>query len=137
MDDLRSLLIEHEGLKLFPYTDTVGKTTIGVGRNLTDRGISHNEAMTMMNNDIGMCINQLEHFSWYTAMDKVRQEVLVELCFNIGLPDLLKFKTMISFLIEKDWELAADAMLASKWRQDVGVIRSSNMAKRLVTGSYA
>ncbi len=137
MDDLRSLLIEHEANKLFPYVDPVGKITIGVGRNLTDRGITNVTSMQMLEEDIALCKMQLEHFSWYTSMDKVRQEVLIELCFNIGFHDLLQFKTMISFLQEKDWELAADAMLASKWRQDVGVIRSSNMAKRLVTGSYS
>ena len=30
----------NEGLRSKPYVDTVGKVTIGVGRNLTDRGLS-------------------------------------------------------------------------------------------------
>src|SRR4051812_27390106 len=38
-DALVNQLIIDEGLKLSPYTDTVGKLTIGVGRNLTDVGI--------------------------------------------------------------------------------------------------
>jgi Phage-related lysozyme (muraminidase) len=41
---LEDQLIDHEGLKLEPYECTAGKLTIGVGRNLEDRGISVDEA---------------------------------------------------------------------------------------------
>ena len=47
-DKLLSDLVRDEGLRLRPYADTVGKTTIGVGRNLTDVGISHDEALALL-----------------------------------------------------------------------------------------
>lgn len=49
---LKDMLIRHEGLKLKPYRDTVGKLTIGAGRNLNDLGISEREAMFLLDNDI-------------------------------------------------------------------------------------
>ena len=49
---LRSQLERHEGLRLKPYRDTVGKLTVGYGRNLEDVGISRDEADFMLDNDI-------------------------------------------------------------------------------------
>ena len=43
---LMSMLKRHEGFRAFPYLDTVGKLTIGYGRNLSDVGISIEEAVT-------------------------------------------------------------------------------------------
>ena len=40
---LHALLEGHEGRRAFPYRDSVGKLTIGVGRNLSDRGLSEGE----------------------------------------------------------------------------------------------
>ena len=48
----RAELIADEGLRLKPYTDTVGKITIGIGRNLTDVGISKEEAYALCDTDI-------------------------------------------------------------------------------------
>ena len=49
---LKDMLIRHEGLKLKPYLCTAGKLTIGVGRNIQDRGITYQEAMMLLENDI-------------------------------------------------------------------------------------
>lgn len=136
MDEFMSLLIEHEGLKKMPYTDTVGKLTIGIGRNLTDRGISVQEAIHLCENDIRESRMELGHYDWFNEMDKVRKDVLVELHFNIGLSRLLKFENMIEALKKKRYGDAAAHMLDSRWRQQVGDKRSGNMAKRLATGKY-
>jgi lysozyme len=139
MDDLSALrarIIEHEGLKLFPYKDTVGKWTIGVGRNLSDRGISHDEAMYLLNNDIQESIQELKHYDWFNNLDEVRQGVLIELHFNIGLTSLLKFKNMIACLEKKYYLNAAKALENSLWSRQVGKIRSEDMADRLISGSY-
>lgn len=137
MDDkLISLIKLHEGIKLLPYIDTVGKTTIGVGRNLTDIGISNDEAMMLLNNDINKAEIELAHFTWFTQLDTVRQGVLIELCFNIGLTSLLKFTQTIQAIESKDYNSAAMHLLNSKWASQVGTGRSENMANRLKTGSY-
>jgi lysozyme len=137
MDELIKLIKEHEGLRNFPYIDTVGKSTIGFGRNLTDVGISNDEAMFLLNNDINKAEIQLSHFTWFTQLDTIRQEVFIELCFNIGLTSLLKFTQTIQAIQIKDYNAAAMHLLNSKWASQVSKERSSNMAKRLKTGSYA
>ena len=43
-ESLTETLIRHEVLRLRPYTDSVGKLTIGVARNLDNLGISREEA---------------------------------------------------------------------------------------------
>lgn len=139
MDDLSALrarIIEHEGLKLFPYKDTLDKWTIGVGRNLSDRGISHDEAMYLLNNDIQESAQELKHYDWFNNLDEVRQGVLIELHFNIGLTSLLKFKNMIACLEKKYYLNAAKALENSLWARQVGKIRSEDMADRLISGSY-
>jgi lysozyme len=63
VDALTADLIRDEGLKLKPYTDTVGKLTIGIGRNLTDRGISRQEALVLARNDVDAAAAELDRFA--------------------------------------------------------------------------
>lgn len=132
--ELKKYLIEHEGLRLKPYVDTVGKTTIGVGRNLTDNGITEDEAMLLLEHDIAGARGSLRHFGWFNDLDYVRQDVLAELVFNIGYPRFLTFKKMIAALEDGDYTLAAYELLDSKWALQVGSNRSNNMHMRLRDG---
>lgn len=53
--DIPTLLAElsrDEGRRLKSYLDTVGKTTIGVGCNLTDVGIAESECDLLLENDV-------------------------------------------------------------------------------------
>ena len=45
MKAIERQLIEHEGLEQKVYRCTAGKLTIGVGRNLEDKGITEEEAL--------------------------------------------------------------------------------------------
>lgn len=137
MDQLEVLIIEHEGLRLRPYRDTVGKLTIGVGRNLDDVGISKDEALFLLENDLTNCKAQLAKYSWYLNLDTVRQGVLIELTFNIGISRVLLFKNMIESLKTSDYLNASKHLLDSLWAKQVGSNRSNNMAARLATGQYS
>src|SRR3990167_270296 len=81
---LSDQLIRHEGLRLKLYSDSLGVPTIGVGRNLRDKGISHAEAMLLLENDLDEVLVDLQTFPWWAALDPVRQRVLVDLRFNLG-----------------------------------------------------
>lgn len=137
MDDLISCIKRAEGLRLFPYKDTANKTTIGWGRNLTDKGISFAEASQLLDNDINDCKLQLLHFDWYNQLDLVRQEVLIELCFNMGISKLLTFTTMISLISQGKYKEAASDLLNTLWAKQVGETRSLNISQRLATGAYS
>ena len=64
VDLLVEQIKKHEGLELKPYTDTVGKTTIGIGRNLDDVGITEREAEFLLMNDIGRANDEAKKFDW-------------------------------------------------------------------------
>jgi lysozyme len=117
----------HEGVRLKPYTDTVGKLTIGVGRNLDDKGITQEEAEYLLSNDISAAwlslVSRLECFS---RLDTVRQAVLLDMAVNLGTDGLLRFRKTLVCVAGGKYEEAADEMLNSKWAEQVGA-----RAKRL------
>jgi len=118
-DHLKDWIIKHEGIKLYPYSCPAGKTTIGVGRNLTDVGLTTEEALYLLDNDIDRCRHSLLAYPWFTRQPEVIQNCLINMCFNLGIAGLLKFKNMIKALQEHDYEAAAHHALDSRWARQV------------------
>lgn len=120
----RQLLLQqlqrHEGYSSTPYPDTVGKITIGWGRNLDDRGISEDEAGFMLDNDIDLVEAELERMPLYLNMGSIRQVVMANMAYNMGMPTLLTFSRMLGAMAARDWDRAAAEMLDSKWARQVG-----------------
>jgi lysozyme len=109
-------LVDHEGIRLFPYVDTKGKTTIGVGRNLTDRGISTSEAHHLCWNDIDIAERALDRNArWWRTLPEIQQRVLAEMCFQLGWTRLAKFEKFLAALQHGDDEAASAEMLDSLW----------------------
>jgi lysozyme len=107
-------------MKLHPYADSVGKLTIGVGRNLSDRGISEIEALYLLDDDMAYFYGKLLHFlPWFSKLDENRQIALCDFCFNVGVQGFLNFHETIAALEAGDYEKAAEHMLASKWAEQV------------------
>src|SRR6266436_5828141 len=95
LSKIQQLLILHEGSKLKPYVDSEGKITIGVGRNLTDEGISSEESLLLFRNDVTETVKELDsHIKWWRTLDEVRMLVMIDMCFNLGIGSLLKFTNM-------------------------------------------
>tara|TARA_R110000803_G_scaffold138974_1_gene205652 strand:+ start:2155 stop:2550 length:396 start_codon:yes stop_codon:yes gene_type:complete len=114
-------LVKHEGLRLKPYTDTVGKLTIGVGRNLTDNGVSELEAEGMCIRDMSDVDNDLDrNIAWWREMTPKRQMVFVDMCFNLGWPRFSRFRLTLASAADGDYAVAADEMLDSRWARQVG-----------------
>lgn len=133
--DLATQLIRDEGTRNFPYTDTVGKLTIGVGRNLTDMGITNAEVYVLLNNDIQRVMNALGAYPWFQGLDPVRQAALGNIAFNIGVAGLLHFPSMLHCVAVADWQGAHDQALASVWATQVGA-RAQRIAQQLLTGEW-
>lgn len=130
----KKLLLRHEGIKLKPYYDTTGHLTIGIGRNLTDNGISESEAMHLLANDIVSHYRELsDTYAWFNHLDDVRQLALLSMHFNLGQKKFAGFKNMIAALAEKRYADAANAALHSKWARQVGN-RAIEIAQMLRTG---
>ena len=134
MNYLIDMIKQHEGLRLKPYHCTAGKLTVGYGRNLEDRGITNDEAEYMLRNDIELCYQELDCFSWFRDLDQPRQYALVDLCFNMGLPSLLTFRKALAAMAEGLYDKAADEFLDSKWAKQVGESRSTKITEIIRTG---
>lgn len=133
---ITSQLEKHEGLQLKIYFCTKGKSTIGIGRNLDDRGISEDEARYMLNNDIVDMNNKLSScLPFYDALDDARQEVLINMAFNLGVHGLLKFKKTLQFIEDGEYEKASVEMLDSKWSTEVHN-RANELSQIMKGGTY-
>lgn len=128
--DLKDDLIRDEGLKLHPYLDSVGKMTIGVGRNLDDVGITKDEAMMLLSADIeGIEADIRRNLDWYDSLPANAQRGLINMGFNLGWPRLSKFQKMLDALCKENWDCAADEALNSRWAAQVGdrAVRIANL----------
>lgn len=134
INQIISDLERDEGVRLKPYLDTVGKTTIGIGRNLTDNGITAAEAKVLLQNDLFRVANELDRVApWWREMSQVRQNALVNMAFNLGLPRLLTFKKMMVALENGNFEIAWAEAMGSKWAAQVGE-RANRIADSFIKG---
>jgi len=131
---LTETLVKHEGFKQFPYHDTVGKLTIGIGRNLEDVGISQSEARILLSQDIQAAVEGArKKFWWFDSLDDVRQEVIINMIFNLGLTGFGEFKKTIGYIQEGKFDQAAAEMLNSVWADQVGG-RAQELAQMMASG---
>ena len=133
---LEALLRRHEGERLKPYLDTTGHWTIGVGRNLTDVGITADESAVLLRNDVARTrLAVCRAWPWVEQLDPVRQAVVLDMAFNLGVGGLKQFKRTLALLQKGRWEAAADAMLDSLWAQQVGA-RAQRLAQMVRTMNW-
>jgi lysozyme len=133
---LRTLLIRHESYKLLPYLDTASppNITIGIGRNLSGRGVLPVEIDMMFDHDVDHFFNFLsEKFDWFNKLNEARQCALVDMCF-MGTKSFLEFKEMISCFEKSDFEGAAKEIENSHYETEVHQ-RAHDLADIIRNGS--
>jgi len=150
-------LIKHEGLKLQVYQDTLGIDTIGIGRNLEDRGITKQEldeldipsidhvyeygiteadAVYLATNDVQIVEEELVRaHPCVDRLDSVRQLIVMDMAFNLGVPRLCKFKKMWAAIHEEQYDVAAKEMLDSRWARQVKG-RATKLANAMHNGEF-
>lgn len=106
--------------RYFIYTDTVGKFTACIGRNITDKGFSEDECRLMLSNDIKETIAWLSKYSFWSYTSENRKAALISMGFNLGPSRFSEFKNMIAALNKRDYATAAKEGLESQWRKQVG-----------------
>ena len=134
IDIAKEQLKVDEGFRTHPYRDTVGKLTIGVGRNLDDVGLRGDEVELMLGNDVAdadAIAKQL--FDNFGDLTEPRKAVLVNMAFNLGLKKLAAFAMLRSAISSGQWEQAADDMLESMWSKQVGQ-RAIRLAEQMRRG---
>ncbi len=155
-DRLVEQLVRHEGIRLKVYKDSLGIDTIGVGRNIEDRGFSEFELNTLgktleeiyeegiteedayflLKIDINIITNELFKVKPITKLiDSIRQLVLIDMAFNMGVPRLCNFINMWAALEQYDYNIAAKEMLDSRWAKQVKT-RATRLAHSMRHGIY-
>lgn len=125
--DLYEQLRRDEGVMREMYVDAKGWLSIGVGHNLRQRPLSDRAIQVILEDDVRDTTEGLmAAHPWVGALSEVRQEVLINMAFNMGLGGLNSFKRMLVAVQNGQWKKAADEILDSNYAKQVG-----DRAKRL------
>tara|TARA_R100000388_G_scaffold65902_1_gene47874 strand:- start:649 stop:1074 length:426 start_codon:yes stop_codon:yes gene_type:complete len=138
MSKLIEQLKRHEGVRTHAYQCTANMTTVGVGRNIDEDGglgLSIDEIEFLLENDIRRCKQELITLPWFSQIDSVRQDALINMCFNLGMTRLLGFKNALTAMSVGDYDTAADEFMDSRWAKQVGR-RAEEVCTMIRTGSY-
>lgn len=140
-DKLIEQIKRHEGTvkkgsRHMPYKCPAGKLTIGYGRNIDDNGISEGEAMALLRADIQSAEQELvAAFPWAKDLDDARKDVLINMCFNMGINKLKGFKNTLSYAEAGKYDKAADEMINSAWYKQTGN-RAVELVAQMRSGQY-
>jgi lysozyme len=140
---IAELIKRHEGTgpyragRFFPYSDGLGKITIGWGHNLSDRGLPEGIVEALLAADLETAIADARAIfgDAYAEAAPARQAALVDMAFNLGRRRLSRFKKMIAAVLADDWTRAANEALDSNWAHQVGA-RAAEDAVLLRDGDF-
>lgn len=120
----------HEDTIPHAYQDSLGYWTIGVGHLIDKRKggkLPPEIVEALYDYDYNEKFYALSRrLPWFTRLSEVRQAVLVDMAFNLGVQGLMGFTKTLTHLEAGEYQLAAKEMLKSEWRSQVG-----NRARRL------
>jgi lysozyme len=100
---------------------------------LKKRGITKDEALFLLREDIADAEKDLQHFDWFPRLDPVRRKVVIDMRYNLGPTRFRQFKRMIAALAAGDYKQAADEMVDSAWYHQVGT-RARRLVEMMRTG---
>ena len=116
LERLITSIKNHEGYRARSYKDTEGYDTIGYGFAVKDlvlqQDISHHILERKVSELIVDCFNS---FPWLAKSPAKAQEVIIEMCYQMGVAGVSKFVKAIAHLKRGNWEEAAEEMLDSRW----------------------
>lgn len=146
LDKLRAELTLEEGARLAAYRDSEGILTVGIGHNCIARPvegvsapgdtITQETSDALFTADCDDAIKQLdEALPWWAQLDDVRQNVLLDMAFNIGIRRLQEFHHMLDAAESGDYLEAARQMANSKWAAQVGS-RARRLEAMMSTGEW-
>ena len=136
--DAKSMIKRHEGFRRYAYKDTRGVLTIGYGFNLDHwmtYGISIEEADALLEAKVRVARREASLIPGWENCSEVRQAVVIDMVYNLGLKGVLGFKRMIAGLKARDWQKAAAEMLDSRWARQVKT-RAAELAEMMRTGEW-
>ncbi|MFL9943754.1 glycoside hydrolase family protein [Paraburkholderia graminis] len=139
---LEAELRRDEGVRYWPYKDSKGIQTTGVGHNLQAKPLptswayplSPAQVAQLLEQDIADTFANLDrNLAWWRQLDEVRQRVVANMCFNLGIGKLLGFKNTLAAMQRGSYAVAAAGMKASDWYGQVGQ-RAVRLCSAMETG---
>ena len=127
--DIKNMIVEHEGIRYTPYKDSLGLWTVGVGHLIGDgrslpsawnREFSHEEVMNLFDKDYEHHRQAAEKIPGFNNLDSMGQGALTDLTFNMGPVWYRKWPRFSKAMEEGDTQLAALSLEQSKWYGQVG-----------------
>ena len=116
IDKCTEMLKKNEGMVCHVYDDSLGYKTIGVGRCLDKNGITEDEALYLLNNDIAKVISDLDkNFGSWRAFPEPARMVCVDMAFQLGITGFMGFRRTRALMEMGLWLKASEEMLDSKW----------------------
>lgn len=113
IESVQELLEQDEGRRLWPYTDTRGHLTWGIGHLLAN-GVAPDVATLIgqavdlqFQHDVDTATAGLSLFPEFASLDPVRQAVLIDMAFNLGVAGLRTFTTFLGCVASQQWAAAA------------------------------
>ena len=138
--DIESQLREDEGEVLHEYKDHLGYSTIGIGILIDKRkggGITREESSYLFQNRLGAKREAIRKaLPWFDSLDLVRQGVLLNMAYQMGVDGLLAFKTTLKHVQAGQWVAASVGMLDSKWARQDTPQRAERLAEQMRSGVW-
>ena len=116
LDKAKEMLLRHEGLRTYPYKCSEDKLTIGIGRNLEANGISEEEAMYLLENDLSRVVKNLDKIwhAWRVMPERARL-VCIDMSFQMGITGFMNFRQTRALMEMGCWLEASEELLRSKY----------------------
>ena len=100
-------------------------------------GLSDDEIDYLLQNDIERCIVELSsEYPWFSGLDEVRKDAIVDISFNLGQTRLRLFKRALAAMETGNYKEAATEFLDSRWAKQVGS-RALELTDMISSGEYA
>jgi len=124
---IKDRIKKHEGYRDTVYTDSLGYNTIGYGHLIVEDGFlpgiqySKLELEKVFEKDFAIAVQGANKLVSEYDLDNDAFGVVIEMCFQLGLPRVSKFKFFLAALKMQDYQKAAEEMLLSKWHEQTSV----------------
>ena len=108
-----------EGYRSSVYLDTLEKPTIGYGFLIDSLELQEDICQMILMRKLEKLIKTIKfNFKWFDDMPEKVQDVVINICYQLGVSGFSKFKKTIQFMKNKQWDKASVEMLDSKWARE-------------------
>ena len=108
-----------EGYRSSVYLDTLEKPTIGYGFLIDSLELQEDICQLILMRKLEKLIKTIKfNFKWFDDMPEKVQDVVINICYQLGVSGFSKFKKTIQFMKNKQWDKASVEMLDSKWAKE-------------------